>query len=667
MIMTSSPFRWFITTGSNRLKRYSWLLFLSFLATIAAFILLYTNPRPVLMLENIIKDAMFIFRGEKPVDDRVAIVDIDEKSLKELGQWPWSRDVLAQILDNLTAAGVAAVGLDSIFSEEDRSSPHKLVESLNIKVDKPLPNFDTIFAQSVANSPTVTGFMFSLNNDGVEPDREPRTKAIIIEKNKPEDSFLPKAYRPILNIEAIEKSSYSSGFLNNVPDFDGVVRNVPSAIEYDNVLYPSLSIEMLRLVMGASKIQVQYNDSGVESLILGDVQIPTDIYGHIRVNYRGYTPAYAYLSASDIYYNRFKREEVEGKVILVGTSSAGLYDLRSSPFDAILPGVEVHANLIDNVLNQNFISKPQWSLAVDFLSICILALLAFLTLLSTRVVISFSFSLLLISTVLASHYYFMFEVGIIFNTVVLLFEIVLIYFLGTVVNYIFEYQQKEFIKDKFAKKVSKEVMEDIVSGSGDVTLQGDTKEISIFFSDIRGFTSISESMESPQKLIEFLNAYMTPMTEIIINNKGTVDKFIGDAIMAYWNAPKPLENHADFALKASIEQMQALKGLNEALKKDDLPAIDIGIGLNTGMCIVGEMGSEGRSDYTCIGDAVNLASRLEGLNKKYKTNILFSEFFLEKLENRDIYDIEALGSETVKGKHQSVKIFSCKGYTSSSL
>lgn len=616
------------------------------------------------MLENIIKDAMFIVRGEKPVDDRVAIVDIDEKSLKELGQWPWSRNILAQILDNLSAAGVAAIGLDIIFSEEDRSSPHKVVVDLNLKVDTPLPNFDTIFAQSVANSPTVTGFMFSLSNDGVEPDRDPRTKAIIIERNKPKDSFLPKAYRPILNIDAIEKNSYSSGFLNNVPDFDGVVRNVPSAIEYDNVLYPSLSIEMLRLVMGARRIQVQYNDSGVESLILGDVQIPTDIYGHIRVNYRGYTPAYPYLSAVDIYNNDFKKEEIEGKIILVGTSSAGLYDLRSSPFDAILPGVEVHANLIDNVLNQSFISKPQWSLAIDLLSVCLLALLAFLTLLSTKVFISFSFSVLFITLILLSHYFLMFKAGIIFNSVVLLLEIALIYFLGTVVNYIYEYKQKEFIKDKFAKKVSKEVMEDIVSGSDDVTLHADTKEISIFFSDIRGFTSISESMESPQKLIEFLNSYMTPMTEIIINNKGTVDKFIGDAIMAYWNAPKKLKNHADFALKAAVEQIDALKKLNEDLQQQGFPPINIGIGLNTGLCIVGEMGSQGRSDYTCIGDSVNLASRLEELNKKYKTNIIISEFFLDKLSNPSLFDIEELGSETVKGKHQSVRIFTCKGYKS---
>lgn len=609
---------------------------------------------------------MFILRGEKPADDRVAIVDIDEKSLKALGQWPWSRNTLAQILDNLTTAGVAAVGLDIIFAEADRSSPHKVLKNLNLNTNQTLPDFDAIFAHSIENSPTVTGFMFALNPDGVEPDRDPRTKAIIIEKNKPEDSFLPKAYRPILNIESIEKSSYSSGFLNNVPDFDGVVRSVPSAVEYDGVLYPSLSIELLRLVMGVKKIQVQYNNLGVDYLVLGEAQIPTDIYGHIRVNYRGHTPAYRYISAVDIYNNSFKKEALEGRVILIGTSSAGLYDLRSSPFDSILPGVEVHANLIDNVLNQNFISKPQWSLSIDYLSALLIALIAFITTLSRRVSISIIASILLIAGILSSHYVFMFDEGIIFNSVILIFEVIFIYSLATIVNYIYEYKQKELIKDKFAKKVSKEVMEDIVSGSGDITLTGGTKEISIFFSDIRGFTNIAENMESPKKLIDFLNAYMTPMTEIIIKNKGTVDKFIGDAIMAYWNAPRALKNHADFALKAAIEQIQVLKELNEDFKRQNLPTIRIGIGLNTGECIVGEMGSQGRSDYTCIGDSVNLASRLEGLNKKYNTQIIMSEFFLEKLSNPSDYEIEELGYETVKGKNQSVKIFSCKGYNSNS-
>lgn len=620
------------------------------------------SPKPLVLLENVIKDTMFVIRGDIKADDRVAIIDIDEKSLKHLGQWPWSRNILAKVLENLTNAKVAAIGMDVLFAEEDISSPNKVLEKLDLNISSNVPDFDQIFADSIKNSPTVTGFIFSMKNDGVKPEKDPRTQAVIVEKNRPKESFLPIAYRPILNTDKIEKSSYSSGFLNNVPGFDGVVRSVPSVINYDGVLYPSLSIELLRLVLGIKKIIVQYQSSGVESIILGKVKIPTDIYGHIRVNFTGHSPSYPYISAVDIYNNTFKKEQLEGKIVLLGTSSAGLYDLRSSPFDVIIPGVEVHAHLIDNIINNNFVSQPQWSLTIDYIAIILIATIAFLSLLVHRVFVSIASAFTLLLLVLGLHYFFMFYWGIIFNSIMLVLEIVFIYFLGIVINYIFEYKQKELIKTKFANKVSKEVMEDIVNSVDNLTLKGDMKEISIFFSDIRGFTAISESMESPRKLIEFLNSYMTPMTDIIIKNKGTVDKFIGDAIMAYWNAPRKLENHADFALKSAIEQLDALKTLNLALREQNYPLIDIGIGLNTGDCVVGEMGSVGRSDYTCIGDSVNLASRLEGLNKKYKTNIILSEFFLNHLLDPSIYKIEELGSEKVKGKNKSVKIYACYGY-----
>lgn len=620
-------------------------------------------PKFIGAFENLINDSMFIYRGEIEKDDRIIIVDIDEKSLKELGQWPWSRNVIAQILDNLTKAGVAAIGLDMIFAEEDKSSPSKVLKDLNLSTKERLLDYDEVLANSIKNSPTITGFFFSMQNDKVKSTKEPRTKAMIIEKHKPKDSYLPKAYRAVLSIDKINNSAYSNGFINYSAKFDKVARDVPSVIMYDGILYPSLSIELSRLALGSKKIIINYNEGGVENLAISDTVIPTDIYGHITINYTGYHPAYAYISAVDIYKNDFKREFFEGKIVLLGTSAAGLFDIRSSPFDAIMPGVEAHAHLIDNILNKNFISKPQWTISIDIFLLILLPILCFFVLLIPRVFVSILIGVAFLLSVLVGHYVLMFDYGVMFHTTILLFEIIFIYFTGNIVNYFYEHRQKEFIKTKFANKVSREVMEDIVNSPDDLELKGDIKEISIFFSDIRGFTTISENMKSPDKLIDFLNSYMTPMTDIIIKNRGTVDKFIGDAIMAYWNAPKRLENHADFALKSAIEQIDELKKLNIELQKQDYPPIDIGIGLNTGDCIVGEMGSRGRSDYTCIGDSVNLASRLEGLNKKYNTNIIISEFFLDKLSNPSIYNIQELGSEMVKGKHEVVKIFTCKGYS----
>lgn len=642
-------------------KRYLWLLILTIFCIVSAFMLYASMPKFIGSFENMINDSMFLYRGEIQSDDRIIIVDIDEKSLRELGQWPWSRNVLAKILDNLTDANVAAIGLDMIFAEEDKSSPIKVLRDLNLSVEQKLLDYDEIFANSIKNSPTITGFFFSMQNDKVKSHKEPRTRARIVEKNKPKKSYLPNAYRAILSIDKINDSAYSNGFINYSAKFDKVARNVPSIIVFDDILYPSLSIELTRLALGSKSIVVNYNENGVENLIINDTIIPTDIYGNMTINYTGYHPAYPYVSAIDIYKNDFKKEYFEGKIILLGTSAAGLFDIRSSPFDAVMPGVEAHANLIDNILNQNFISKPQWTMSVDVLILALLPILCFFVLLDSRIYISILAGIFFILSLLVGHYVLMFDYGIIFHTTILLFEIIFMYFVGNIVNYFYEHRQKEFIKTKFANKVSQEVMEDIVNDS-DNLLKGDMKEISIFFSDIRGFTTISESMHSPMKLIEFLNSYMTPMTDIIIKNKGTVDKFIGDAIMAYWNAPRKLENHADYAMKSAIEQIEELKKLNEKLKSQNSPLINIGIGLNTGKCIVGEMGSQGRSDYTCIGDSVNLASRLEGLNKKYNTNIIISEFFLAKLSNPDIYDIEELGNEKVKGKNESVKIFTCKGY-----
>lgn len=646
------------------MKRGIWLLILTFFTAIGGISLYLALPKFIGEVENIINDSMFVFRGEGKKDDRIVIVDIDEKSLNSLGQWPWSRNKLAKILDNLTNAGVGAVGFDIIFSQEDKSSPSKVVKELGIVTQKPLLDFDDMFAKSIKNSPTVTGFFFSFKNEQITQSREPKTKAIIVEKNRPKNSYLLKAKGSVLSIDKINNSAFSNGFINYNTKFDKVARYVPSVIEYRGILYPSFSIELTRLVMGARKITVLYNEDGVESLVMGDLKIPTDIYGNITINYTGHHPAYTYISAVNIYDNNFSIGDIAGKIALIGTSAPGLFDIRSSPYDAVMPGVEAHAHLIDNILNNNFLSKPQWGISVDLVMIGLLPFLCFFTLLSPKIFISIVAGIVFTFFVLVGHYVLMFDYGVIFHSAILLFEIMFIYFMGNVINYIFEHRQKEFIKTKFANKVSKEVMEEIVKGSKDLELKGDMKDISIFFSDIRNFTTISEGFKSPLDLIEFLNAYMTPMTDIIINNKGTVDKFIGDSIMAYWNAPNALENHADFALKSAIEQIKALAILNEEFLLKGFPSIDIGIGLNAGLCIVGEMGTQGRSDYTCIGDSVNLASRLEGLNKKYKTNIIFSQFFLDKLSNPAIYNFKEIGDEIVKGKSESVTIYACFGYKS---
>lgn len=624
-----------------------------------------------LPFEHKIKDLMFKARGEVKGDENIVIIDIDEKSLKALGQWPWSRDTVSTLLQNLAEYEVGIVGLDIVFAEPDNSSPKKVFQKLGLPSENVM-DYDALLAQTIGDTPTIVGYVFALSNDGIAPEAAPKSNAIIVEKNRPENSFLIKPYRTILNIPAIQENAYSSGYFNTIPDNDGVVRSIPLVMQYDGIAYPALSLEMIRVMLDQKKISIVYDERGIEQIELGDIAIPTDFFGRMMVNYRGAQKSYRYISAVDIYNKTTDTSHVKGKIALLGTSAAGLLDLRSTPFESVFPGVEVHANALDNIINKNFIAKPIWAVGVDMAAIAIVALLTFTILLLPSAIFSFLSLVLLNSIIVGSHYYFMVYEGIIFHTFLLLLSANILFVLGQAINYFLEIKQKEMIKGKFASKVSPAVMNDILSTQGDV-LSGREKEITVFFSDVRNFTNLSEAMGDPKSLIHLMNAYMDPMTDIIIKTGGTVDKFIGDAIMAYWNAPLHVDNHADKAVSAALEQLHYLKKLNAKLRlspefknavtmsdKKGVPIIDIGIGINTGVAIVGEMGSSSRSDYTVIGDPINLGSRLESLCKYYSSKLNISNFTKEQL--RDKYIFRFLDLVTVKGKSEPIEIWQIHDY-----
>jgi adenylate cyclase len=607
-----------------------------------------------------VKDQMMLWRGELPPDPAIIIVDIDEKSLKEIGQWPWPRDQVSALLQGLTDLGIGMIGMDVVFAEADNSSPKRVFERLGMQAEN-LPDFDAMLAQTVAETPTILGYVFIQNPDPVTPGIAPSTKAIIVERDKPDNSYLFKPYRAVLNIPEVQNSGYSSGYFNTVPDPDGVVRSIPLVMEYEGMLFPSLSLEMMRVILGENRLTVQYESNGVDSIYIGDLQIPTDTFGRLLINYRGEPYSYDYIPATDIIHGRVDAERVEGKIALVGTSASGLLDLRATPFDSVYPGVEVHATALDNILNQEFIAKPMWVLGADLFSILLLSLIVGAMLIWLGSISGFAVASVLFFGIGFGHYYAFTQQGLLLNTVMPMSALVGLFLVGTVVNYFYESQQKARIKNRFAQKVSAAVVDELINHPDNLVLEGREQEITIFFSDIRGFTSLSEAMGSAQALIKLLNRYMTPMVEVITRYQGTVDKFIGDAIMAYWNAPVAIERHADQALNASIDQILALQQLNEELAQENLPPIHIGIGLNTGVSVVGEMGSTGRSDYTCIGDPVNLASRAEGLCKPYGAQIVLTEFTLAALENTDDYKIRLLDKVRVKGKAQPVSVYECLG------
>nr|WP_321267828.1 adenylate/guanylate cyclase domain-containing protein [uncultured Sulfurimonas sp.] len=621
-------------------------------------------------LDNRVRDFYFKFRGPVKASEDIVIVDIDERSIKELGQWPWERDKFAQILDNLSASGAGIIGLDIVFSEADKTSPKRLAKEWGID-DKEMPDYDFILSQSIASTPTILGYVFDFDADN--SNEAPQVPAIFVEKSKQDLEFFPIARGVLPNLKVIQDASYSSGYMNNIPDEAGIIRSVPLLIKYQEQLYPSLAFEMFRIATQSNKVVASYSKAGIESVQVGEQNIYSDRFGRMYVNFRGPFKSYRYISAVDILNNNVDAKLLEGKFVLIGTSAYGLMDLRSTPMDNVIAGVEIHANMIDNLLQNDMLRKPAWAEIADLSAIVLIAFIVIfiysrlsILMLSLVYIVSF-FALMYLN------YYLLFSELVIVNSIFPLFSIFLS-LVGTLgVNYFFETRQKEIIKGKFASKVSESVMEDILKNADSKALDGQEKEITVFFSDVRGFTNISEAMGDAKRLIKFMNEIMEPMTEIIIDEKGTVDKYIGDAIMAYWNAPLDVKNHADKAVNASLRQLHALKALNEKLRANPdfdnvtkmaqnahIPIVDIGIGLNSGVAIVGEMGSSKRSDYTVIGDTINLGSRLESLCKYYNSRLNISNFTKKRLKGKYIYRF--LDLVTVKGKSEPIEIWQIHDY-----
>ncbi|RXJ79684.1 CHASE2 domain-containing protein [Arcobacter sp. F2176] len=610
--------------------------------------------------DNSIRDSLFKIRGEIPNSENVFIVDIDEKSIQALGQWPWSRNKIAKILENLTNAGIGLIAFDVVFAEKDRSSPKEILEKYNIKRDD-VPDYDKIFAKTVATTPTILGYQFNLEKNNNHTNKKaPSIPAIFIEKNKnPEQNYLIKATGTILNIPMVQDNAYSSGFFNNVPDESGIIRSVPLIISYNDIIYPSLALEVLRVITDTKRVIINYDEDGVENVKLNDITIPTDRHGRIIVNFRGKEGNFKYISALDIYNENFDKKYIEGKIALVGTSAAGLLDLRATPFESVYPGVEVHANVIDNILTGDFIYKASWIDGANLVIIFILSLILILAITFTPFWYNPFITIAFLAATFYTSYYALFTKGLVFNIFFPLITIISAAIISTLLDYLFEIRQEEAIKKKFASKVSKDVMDNLLKNMDNKGFQAMEKEVTVFFSDVRSFTQISEKMGDAKNLIKYLNQYMEPMSNIITKYQGTIDKYIGDAIMAYWNAPGNVENHPDKAVLAALEQIAHLEPLNKEYDKDNKPHIDIGIGLNTGMAIVGEMGSSGRSDYTVIGDAINLGARLESLCKFYNSKLNISNFTKDAL--KEDYIFRFLDLVTVKGKIEPVEIWQVYG------
>ncbi|MDY0132162.1 MAG: adenylate/guanylate cyclase domain-containing protein [Desulforegulaceae bacterium] len=610
-----------------------------------------------------ITNLMFRIRGELPPSKQIAIIDLDEKSLKEIGQWPWSRNILAGLIEKIDSKEAKVIGLDIFFPEKDRTSPATILEKFEIKdLNKNnLPDYDQILGAQIAQSNLVMGYMFDFkktNRNNGFPFSSASIK-IDLENVKFSELNINQAKNLILNIPELS-TSVTEGFINVFPESSGAVKKVPLFIMYNNLPYPSLALELYRLSKDSDSFVIKPSNqkSGSKHAILGLYSgndfIKTDIDAQMFINFKGKPFSYNYFSASDIL-NDKPNINLKNKIVLIGTSAAGLLDLKATPFSGTCPGVEIHANIIDNLLNKDFMNFDKFTeTAVSYMILVPLGIFTTILLLFSGPISAAIITIINICGIFLLNYFFLFKNNLIAGFSFPVSSLGTLSMAVIISNYFFREKEKKFIQTAFSHYVSPEIVNQLIKHPDKLSLSGETKTISIMFGDIRSFTTISEKL-APHELGQLLNLYFSKISEIIQSNKGVVDKFIGDAVMAFWGAPLENENHGMDSVVSAMKILKGVEILNKEWEKKNFPFIKLGIGINSGEARIGNFGSNDRFDYTAIGDNVNLASRVEGLTKFYSANILITE------NTNNLVKDEILTRKTdwvkVKGKTKPVEIY----------
>jgi adenylate cyclase len=608
----------------------------------------------------------------KTLDPRVVILDIDEKSLNAEGRWPWSRNRLATMVHQLFERyHVKVVGFDMVFAEPDNSSGLASLEQLAKTDLKDMPEFqaflaksragldyDQLFADEVSKYPVVLGYFLGGKTDkaGVLPLPTFKEKAI---GNAEWEFIHHQATGYSGNIALLQKQATAAGHLYPSLDFDGVTRRVPIFMKYEDAYYEALSFAVTRTYLGnvPAKINVRppavRNLATIPSVDIGNLHIPLDERMAALVPYRGTQGVYRYISATDVIRGTLPSDELRDKIIIVGTSAQGLLDLRSTPVREDFPGVEVHANLISGFLDQTIMHKPDLVLAISVLTILLIGV-PFALLLPRLSALTATASISVVFVVLVCINLYAWKVqAYVLNIAAPATMLVLLYLLNMAWGFFMETRSRRLISGLFGTYVPKELVAQMSKNPEEYSMRGETRDMTVLFSVVRDFTSISEGLPADQ-LVEMMNAYLTEMTEVIQHSRGTIDKYIGDAIMAFWGAPLADEQHAIHAVESALDMQKRIRGLDKDFARKGWPALNIGVGLNCGPMNVGDMGSKFRRAYTVMGDAVNLSSRLEALTKEYGVGILVSENIIRAAQGFVYREVDKV---VVKGRTEGVAIY----------
>jgi len=601
----------------------------------------------------------------------VTIVDIDERSLADpkLGQWPWPRTRIADIVTNLSRLGAVVIAFDAVFSEPDRLNPDMAVEHFRNLDEatreklRALPSNDRIFADAIRNSRVVLGESGGPDVHANLDKNLPVTGLAMLGEDP--QRCLPQFPGLLRNVRVVEEAAAGRGLFTIVPERDGIIRRVPMLMLAQGVMMPALSFEILRVASGSGTILIKADKNGIQSIGVKGLQIPTDKNGQLWVHY---APADAsiYVSAIDVLEGKVPQDRIAGKLVLIGTSATGLNDIKTTPVSPVMPGVEIHAQVLESALTGDMVSQPNYGIGIELLGAIVLGLLVIAFAPNLGPMRLVGLGALFASLLIGTSWYFYIHYRQLIDFTYPLLSTTAIYLTLIFSSFVREQAQRRQIRSAFGQYLSPTLVEQLAHSPEKLVLGGEEREMTIMFSDVRGFTSISESYKhDPQGLTALMNRFLTPLTNAILARNGYIDKYMGDAIMAFWNAPLEDKNHEINACEAAVDMLERLDEVNAAREQEAKDGghvyipLKVGIGLNTGVSVVGNMGSDLKFNYSVLGDSVNLASRLEGQTKEYGFPIIVGSRTAMAVKER--FAILELDFIMVKGKQEPEVIYAIAG------
>jgi adenylate cyclase len=627
------------------------------------------DPRPIEELRVRTFDTFQVIDPRKKIARPVRIVDLDEKSLAKYGQWPWPRTRVADMVNELTKLGAVAIGFDIMFFEPDRMSPGAIASTLrdldDVTRDKlrELPSNDQVLAEAIQKNRVVLG---ETGLPARVPDLDKTLPVTPLAMLGGEPQSLLVTFPGLLrNIRTLEQSAAGFGVLTIKTEHDGIVRRVPLIMQTQGITMPSLSFEVLRIASKTDTVLVKMDKAGVKSVGVRGFDVPTDRNGQLFVHFAPRDPL-IYVSAADLLDGLVSKDEIAGHIVLIGTSAVGLQDVKTTPLDPVMPGVEIHAQILESILTKRVLAEPAWGIGAELIVTMLLGLIIIgVAPLFSPVVLTL-FGTAIVAVLAGTSWYFYASQRLLIDATYPLISSVAIYLTLVFSSYFREQSQRRQIRSAFSQYLSPALVAQLAQSPEKLVLGGEQRTMTFMFSDMRGFTTISEFYKSdPQGLTGLMNRFLTPLTNAILRRKGTIDKYMGDAIVAFWNAPLDDPDHSVNAVEAAIDMIGEIEQLNKTRADEAIAAgvpvlpLNIGVGLNTGEAVVGNMGSDLRFDYSVFGDSVNLASRLEGQSKNYGFPIIAGS--ATAMAVKDKYAILEIDFIMVKGKKDPEVIYAIMG------